>query len=74
MAMPEAAIHEDGGLRSDERHVWSARQLPVVQPISQTSRMQRLAHQQFDLGVATTDAGHHPATCSPVNCVHVRPA
>ena len=60
MAVPEAAMHEADGSETTERKIWRSREFPIMEPVSEPSRMQGSSENQFGFRILTADAGHHP--------------
>lgn len=69
--MPVAAMNENNRPPSWKNHVWFSWKGPVVKSVSKTSEEQSLSNGQFDPGIASTDAGHDPASgCRIHNISH----
>lgn len=57
--MPEAAMHKDDCIPARQHDVRSAGQIPVVQPVTQTSGEEPLSQIEFGSRVLSPDSGHH---------------
>jgi hypothetical protein len=61
MPVPEAAVYKQNRTELRKHQIRPSRQLPVVQPISETSSVQQLSDQQLGLCVGAPDRRHIPA-------------
>ena len=56
VAMPEAPVHEACGAKARKDDVRPSGQPPIMQPVTQTARMQRTPQTNLGLSVPPTDA------------------
>lgn len=62
-------MHEDDGAVLRQHDVRPAGQIPGCDAIAEAMRVQVLPHDDFRLGVAPANAGHHPASRGAINDV-----
>jgi hypothetical protein len=67
MTMPEAAMDKDGRPIFRKNKIRLARQLPGMQAVPKSARMQAPPDQPLWFGVLSPDARHHPAACHLVD-------
>ena len=60
MTVPEAAMHEAHGSETTERKIWSSRQFPIMESVSEPSRIQGSSENQFGFRVLAADVRHLP--------------
>ena len=73
VAVPEAAVHEHGGLVLGQEQVRAPRQVLRVQAVAQAARVQRPTQRHLGLGVLAADRRHDPGARLAVNVVDHRP-
>ena len=66
VTMPEAPVHEEHGLEARQDKIRTSRKLFAMEPISQTSAMQRPSQQEFRASILSADARHHPRPCGGI--------
>lgn len=71
--MPEAAVHEYHDFATGHNQIGSPRQIPSVEPVSQTECMSSSPDNQFRLRVLLTDAAHVFASLSSADLIHASP-
>ena len=60
MAVPEATMHEADGSETMERKIWPSREFPIMESVSESSRMQGFSENQFGFRILAADLRHHP--------------
>ena len=60
MAVPEAAMHEADSSEATEGKIWRSRECPIMEPVSEPSRMQGSSQDQFGSRILPADVRHHP--------------
>lgn len=60
MTVPEAAMHEADGSETTERKIWRSREFPIMESVSESSRMQGSSENQFGFRILAADVRHHP--------------
>ena len=69
MTMPEATVHETNGSETTEDQVWLSRELSVMEPISDTSRVKCPPEDKLGFRVLTADSSHHARSAFPIHYV-----
>jgi len=69
MPMPEAPVDENNGAVFGEDNVGTARQVPAVQPVTETQREEPAAYEALRLRVFSADLRH--AVASLARCQNV---
>lgn len=70
VAMPEAAVHEDGFASAAKYEVGGAREAAVVQPVTKAHRVQETADEHLRFAVAPSDPRHSGATLIGSERIH----
>lgn len=69
--VPETAMYKDYRAPAREYNVGAAREASVIQPETETTRMQALPYGDLGARVSAPDACHHPAARRRIN--NIRP-
>lgn len=69
MAVPEAAVYEDGGMVPGKHNVRYSRQTAHVKAISKAQPVEVFADGEFRRSVSAPDSGHHAASCGRIDDV-----
>lgn len=74
MSVPETTVHENDCPIPGQDYVRCSGQGAVMETVAETGGVERLAQDQFRLGILAPDIRHHPAAYFSRNSVsHVRP-
>ena len=60
VAVPKTAVHKTHGMETPESKIRRSRQLPIVETVSESARMQGPTENQFWLGILAAYTCHHP--------------